>query len=153
MDLSENMTDHAAAITMRKLTASVVLYAISSAVLVSADCYRDHDWSIAMIEKQTYWTAIPHDGQWHDVEHAQCLAMETKTCVPCSSIIPDEITFTDTMSPCSAYFAKPENSKFGNLTGGYSDFVAWGVQETLDTGTLAFEITPPRRVLALKCGN
>lgn len=140
---------------MRSLAISIILSIAASSSLVSADCYRDHDWSIAMIEKQTYWTAIPRDGKWYDIEHAQCLAMESKTCVPCSSIVPTQISFADTMSPCSAYFALPGKSKLVNMTkNGSTDIVALDAQEgDADIGPLAFEITPPRRVLALKCGK
>lgn len=110
-----------------------------------------------MIDKQTYWTAIPRDGKWHDVETAQCLAMETKTCVPCSSIVPTTITFATTMSPCWAYFAiaQPRSFIVANMTNtGSSDFAVLNIQEeSLGTGMLAVDIDPPRRVLAMKCGN
>lgn len=149
------MTDHAAVTEMRSLVVPIVLCAASSPILVSADCYQDHDWSIAMIEKHTYWAAIPHDGKWHEVQYAQCLAMESKTCIPCFSIMPAKISFADTMSPCWAYFAQSGNSRSVNMTSsGFVDFEVLSTREKdLGTEMLAVEIAPPRRVLALKCGN
>lgn len=140
---------------MRNSLLSSTLFLSLSPTICRADCYRDNDWTISMIDKHTYFAAIPRDGKWHDLEYAQCLSLETRACIPCSSILPTKISYSDKMPPCWAYFAAiPKSGVANSTTVASSNITTLELQRKGSrVRPVTIDLFPPRQILSLKCGT
>lgn len=114
---------------------------------VRADCYRDNNWNVALVNQHTFWAAVTDDGHDTRLEYALCLVQETQQCTYCSTIVADKVVFPNSLLPClvglqtdSHLPLLANDTKDAGSTG--EDFDAWKTILYLD---------PPRRISAIRC--
>lgn len=68
-------------------TMTNTLFAILCLIgLTAADCVEDRDWNFGLLGQNTYYAAVPTNGDLHVFAIDQCLDMIARQCVPCSSL-------------------------------------------------------------------
>ena len=136
-------------------TLHVVLTLLLLVTTVSADCFNDNNWNIALVNKKTYWATVNPNGQQNLLVTAPCLDQETRGCVSCSTVATDRMMIPNDILPCqwAARAAAYQELYYNHSSTTIAN--ATIITEAAPQGPLKGETTinfnPPRYLMWIRC--